>query len=310
MSAFELFILGSNSAVPAHGRNPSAQILKHKSCSILIDCGEGTQFQMNRYHIKRANLDYILISHMHGDHYFGLVGLLNSMRLNGRTRELQIYGPPELDPIIRLQTHYDEGDWSFQINFHALEFGKFQVIFESADLIVSSLPLKHKLPCNGFLFKEKPKLRTIIPEALEKFAVPNSEIFKIKQGSDFINSKGETILNQVLSKEAKASFSYAYCSDTIYDEDLLAYIAGVDLLYHEATFLKEDEEKAALRYHSTTWQAASIAKQAEVGHLLIGHFSAKYKDLSSYLIEAQEIFSDTSLALEGNAYAIPYLVGQ
>lgn len=306
MSGFELTILGSNSAVPAHGRYPSAQIVKHNSSSILIDCGEGAQFQMNRYHVKRGNLDYILISHMHGDHYFGLVGLLNSMRLNGRTRELHVYGPPELDEIIRLQTHYDDGEWSFKLNFHALEFGKFQVIFESSDLIVSTIPLKHKLPCNGFLLKEKPKLLSIRAEALIEYEVPNTEIYPIKQGADFINSKGETIPNHLLTNKAKPSFSYAYCSDTLYDEDLLTYLEGVDLLYHEATFLKEDEEKAALRFHSTTWQAASIAKQAKVGHLLLGHFSAKYKDLQVYLEEAQACFPETSLAIEGNSYSIPF----
>jgi ribonuclease Z len=304
MSDFELLILGSNAAVPAYNRFPTSQILQHKNLSILIDCGEGAQFQMNTFHVKRAHLDYILISHMHGDHYFGLVGLLNSLRLNGRKNDLHVYGPPELDPILRLQTHYHEDQEGFVLHFHPLEFGTSYKIFETDYLEIFTLPMHHKIPCNGFLFKEKPKMRKILPEALAKYQVPNTSILDIKKGADYVNDSGERIPNSLLTEAPPKAKSYAYCSDTMYNEALIPLIKGVDLLYHESTFLQESAEKAQLRYHSTTHEAAKIALKAGVKRLILGHFSAKYSDLSVFLDEAQSIFPNTALAIEGTRFPI------
>lgn len=304
MADFELTILGCNSAVPAHNRHPSAQFLRHKQTCMLIDCGEGTQFQMNKFHIKRGRLNHILISHLHGDHYFGLVGLINSFRLNNRQHDLHIYGPPELEQIIALQAKHKEDDWPYKIIFHALRFEEVYTLFETEDLEVSTIPLKHKIPCSGFLIKEKVKARKILSDAMREYSIPHQAIPGIKKGEDYIDNDGKRIENEKLSTDPPPSYAYAYCSDTMYNEDLLPWIAGVDVLYHEATFKEESKEKAALRFHSTAKEAASIAEQASVHQLIIGHYSAKYKDLSELLGEAQEIFPNTALAIEGKSYEI------
>lgn len=305
MAEFTLTILGSNSAVPAHNRYPSAQYLKHYRSSFLIDCGEGTQFQMNRYHLKRGNLNHIFISHMHGDHYFGLVGLLNSLKLNNRTQELHIYGPPELDAIIRLQADYTDEQWPYPIIFHPHTFDKVYTLMESEYLSVQSIPLKHKIPCQGFLFREKPKPRKIVSSSIEKYGVLHEEIPAIKRGEDHITKAGERVANHLLTTDTPPSYSYAYCSDTVYDEELVKHVKGVDVLYHEATFMNDSEEKALLRFHSTARQAARIAKAAGVGQLIIGHYSAKYKNLDDLLREAREVFPNTQLAIEGRSFDIP-----
>ena len=304
MSNLELIILGSNSAVPAHKRNPTAQILRNEQLSILIDCGEGTQFQLNKFHIKRGKLDYILISHMHGDHYFGLVGLLNSFRLNNRTSDLHIYAPPELEQIILLQANYLDEEWPFKVHFTPLKFGSSYLLFENDQFIVKTIPLNHRVPCNGFLIQEQAKPRKINSEAVAKHKVPHTAMASLKNGEDFINEEGMRIPNELLTENAPKSFSYAYCSDTLYDESLVPIIKGVDVLYHEATFMDDSKEKAALRFHSTTKEAASIAKKAEVGQLIIGHYSAKYKDLQPLLEEAKTVFFNTALAIEGQHYPI------
>lgn len=305
MAAFELTILGSNSAVPAHNRYPTSQFLKHYQSAILIDCGEGTQFQMNRFHIKRGRLNHILISHMHGDHYFGLVGLLNSFRLNNRKQDLHIYGPPALEQIIALQANYADPDWPYPIHFHPTRFEEVYTLFETDELEVTTLPLKHKIPCSGFLVKEKTKARKIVSEAIRTHGVPHQSIATIKKGEDYINPSGKLIPNDLLTSAPPHSYSYAYCSDTLYNEELVPLIKGVDVLYHEATFKEESKEKAALRFHSTAKEAAQIAKLAGAKQLIIGHYSAKYRDLDELLKEAQEVFPNTALAIEGRAYAIP-----
>lgn len=304
MSNLELIILGSNSAVPAHKRNPTAQILKNENTSILIDCGEGTQFQMNRFHIKRGKLDYILISHMHGDHYFGLVGLLNSFRLNNRKTDLHIYAPPELEQIILLQANYKEDEWPFQVHFYSMSFGVSYQLFETKEFIVRTIPLNHRIPCNGFLITEQKKPRKIISEAIKKYGVPNSKINSLKDGEDYIDDSGKCIPNNLLTAEPSPSYAYAYCSDTKYCETLVPIIQGVTVLYHEATFMDDAKEKAALRFHSTTKEAAAIAKMANVGQLIIGHFSAKYKELEPLLEEAKSVFPNAALAIEGQHYSI------
>lgn len=304
MSEFKLTILGSNSAVPAHNRNPSAQILKHHNTSFMIDCGEGTQFQMNKFHIKRGRLDYVLISHMHGDHYFGLVGLLNSMRLNGRTTDLHIFAPPELETILLLQTDYKSEEWTYKIHFTAMDFGESYLLFETNKLQIYTIPLDHRIPCNGFLFKEKKNARKINMEKIEKYNIPKTFIKNIKNGADFIAEDGQVVRHEDLTSVPNKIKTYAYCSDTKYNESILPLIKNVDLLYHEATFLKEDESKAALRFHSTTNEAALIAKKAGVQKLIIGHFSARYANLQVFLDEANAVFPNSALAIEGEEHEI------
>jgi ribonuclease Z len=304
MSNLELIILGSNSAVPAHQRKPTAQILKNDNTAILIDCGEGTQFQMSKFHIKRGKLDYILISHMHGDHYFGLVGLLNSFRLNSRKTDLHIYAPPELEQIILLQTNYKDDEWPFVLHFHAMTFGSSYILFETEVFKVSSIPLNHRIPCNGFLIEEQIKPRKILSEAIQKYKVPHTAIPDIKNGKDFVTDEGGVIANSLLTSDPPPSYSYAYCSDTTYFESVVPIIAGANVLYHEATFMDNAKDRAALRFHSTTKEAATIAKMAKVGQLIIGHYSAKYKDLEPLLEEAASIFPNSALAIEGQHYPI------
>lgn len=304
MAEFELTILGSNSAVPAHNRNPTAQLLKHKNLSILIDCGEGTQFQMNKFRIKRGKLDYILISHMHGDHYFGLVGLLNSLKLNGRTTDLHVFAPPELEQVILLQADFKAEDWPFNLYFHAMSFDKSYLLFETEDLKVRTIPLDHRTPCNGFLIEEKVKQRKIVSNAVRHYGVPHTFMKNLKMGEDFVQNDGNLVNNELLTEDPPPSNSYAYCSDTKYNESILPLIAKATLLYHEATFLEESKDKAQLRFHSTTKEAATIALKAQVGQLIIGHYSAKYKDLNPLLNEVREVFPNAVLAIEGKTYEI------
>ncbi|MEZ4916675.1 MAG: ribonuclease Z [Chitinophagales bacterium] len=304
MSVFSLTILGCNSAVPAFDRFPTSQLLKYKNESILIDCGEGTQFQFSKFKIKRANLNYIFISHLHGDHYFGLVGLLNSFRLGGREAPLHIYGPPELEQIIQLQADYTREDWLYPVYFHAHNYGKSYKIAETKYLEVFTIPLEHRIPCNGFLFVEKPKPKKINAEALLKYSVPNTFIPKLRIGKDFVNDKGEIIKNELLTFEPEVCKKYAYCSDTVYNEAIIPIIKDADLLYHEATYLSSEEDKAEKWNHSTAKQAALIAKKANVGKLILGHYSAKYHDIRPFQAEAKEVFENTELAVDGKEFEV------
>lgn len=303
--SFNVTILGSNSAVPAHKRYPTAQLLQHNQNRFLIDCGEGTQFQMIKYHIKRAKLDNIFISHLHGDHYLGLVGLISTLMMNGRTEDLHIYAPPYLQEIldVNLKSNRDKL-WTFEIVFHALTFEKSYKIFENDDLEVFTIPLDHKIDCNGFLFQEKLGNRKIIADKIAEYSIPYTEINKIKKGADFITEDGTTIKNTDLTLDPDKPKSYAYCSDTKYNESVLPIIEGADLLYHESTFMHDLVEIAGERYHSTSIEASTIAKKAKVGKLIIGHFSARYRDLNPMLLEAQTIFENTALGIEGTIFEV------
>lgn len=301
---FNVSILGSNSAVAAYNRFPTAQVLQHHNQRYMIDCGEGTQFKLSQYGIKRSNLNHIFISHLHADHYLGLVGFISSLRLNGRTEDLHIYAPPYLERILDMQLKIDERINSFEYIFHPLRFGKSELIYENDLLEVYTIPLKHKIDCNGFLFKEKPKSRKIIAEKIAQYKIPYTKIDTIKKGANFTTASNEVILNETLTTEPEKAKSYAYCSDTMYSEAIVPIIKNADLLYHESTFLKAFEQKAIERYHSTTVQAATIAKKANVGKLLLGHFSARYKDLSPFLSEAQTVFNNSALAIEGKTFEI------
>ncbi len=301
--AFELTILGSSSATPTSTRNPTSQFLTISDRYMLIDCGEGTQMQLRRYKIKFQRIDHIFISHLHGDHYLGLPGLLASMHLLGRTKPLNLYAPPELQEILEVQHKHSETFLQFPIKFHALSFDKGRLLFEDERLRVDSIVLNHRIPCCGFLFREKEMPRKIKAEALKKYNIPLKNINGIKEGNDFKTGDGTVIPNAEITLDPPDPRSYAYCSDTIYDESLIEKLRGADLLYHEATFMNDMKERAKETYHSTASQAGTIAKRSKVKKLIIGHFSARYNDLDGLLSEARTVFKDTELALEGERFS-------
>jgi len=303
---FELTILGSNSATPAFGRNQSSQLLNVNEKYYLIDCGEGTQLQLNRFGVKKNKINYIFISHLHGDHYLGIVGLLSSMHLSGRTDDLHLYAPPELKEIIDLQFLYSQTLLRFPLHFHATDPIGEQIIYENDHLIVRSFPLDHRIPCTGFRFDERQPLPRINKDMLEALSIPPENLPLIKQGQSFQASDGTIYRAEELTLPPKASRSYAYCSDTKYSEQYFASIQGVDLLYHEATFLNDMADRAAETYHTTALQAAEIAKAVSARRLLIGHFSARYRSLAPLLEESRSVFSDTILASEGAKHSVEY----
>jgi ribonuclease Z len=299
---FVLTILGNNSAIPAFGRHPTAQILQTDSESFLIDCGEGTQTQLTKYKIRRSKINAIFISHLHGDHYFGLIGLLTSMGLLGRVQDLHLFAPKKLEDIIKLQLAVADTVLPFALYFHALE--NECAIYENTKIIVECFRVQHRIECWGFLFKEKKKPRKIDGERVVSYEIPKSFYQKLQEGNDYVNKKGTIIPNEEVTTAATPSKSYAYCADTIFDETIAKKVKGINVLYHETTYLKDLEQRAASRYHSTTHQAATIAKLADVERLIIGHFSSKYETIDAFLVEAKEVFENTDLAIEGLCYKI------
>ncbi|MEJ2006056.1 MAG: ribonuclease Z [Cyclobacteriaceae bacterium] len=296
---FTLKILGSNSATPAYGRHHTSQLLNIEHHHFLIDCGEASQIQMQRFRCKPLRINHIFISHLHGDHYLGLMGLVFTMHLLGRKKDLHIYGQKGLDEIITLQLKYSDTRLNYSIRFHQLDPENEELIFEDNILTVTSFPLTHRIPCCGFLFSEKPKLRRMNKEKLpEKINI--SEIQRLKEGKDVMDENGYVkYAYKEYTLPPRKSRSYAYCSDTAYEPGIIPHIRNADVLYHEATFLNERRQWAEKTFHSTTTQAAEIARKANVGKLLIGHYSARYKDLTEFLREASEIFPKTILATEG-----------
>lgn len=297
---FKLTILGTSASLPAYGRHQSAQLLEVDKHIFLIDCGEGTQLQLNHHKINAQKINHIMISHLHGDHYLGLIGLLSSMHLLGRKKKITLHGPTGLEEIITTQFRYSQTHLNYQVIFKRLDTDHSKTIFENDTLSVKSFPLKHRIPCCGFIWKEKSKPKRINKETLpDDLSLAN--IVNLKKGKDIFDGREQLIYkNEVLTLPSKKSRSYAYCSDTKYDESIVQYIAGVDLLYHESTFLEEMSERASKTYHSTATQAAQIAQLANVNKLLLGHFSARYKDISPFLAEAVLIFKKTMLANEGD----------
>jgi len=304
--SIELTILGSNSAAPAHSRHQSAQILRVENQTFLIDCGEGTQMQISRYRLKLGRLKHIFISHLHGDHYLGLVGLLSTLHLRNRVDDLYIFGPAGLNDIITMHLKYTEMVLGYKIHFKSLDSGNSEVLVDNDSVTVSSIPLDHRIPCTGFLFREKVKYyRLKKSQNLKKLTL--DDIHNLKSGRDVRRPDG-TIkygLNEYTEPPRKPR-AYAYCSDTRYNEDVIPYIKSIDLLYHESTFLGDLEQRAHETYHSTARQAASIAAKAEVVKLILGHFSIRYKELYPLLSEATDIFPNSHLAVEGQRVSIDY----
>lgn len=301
---FEVTILGSGAALPTSNRNPTSQYVYCNDRHILIDCGEGTQVQLRKYHVHIQKINHILISHLHGDHFFGLVGLLSSLHLLGRDKGLTIYGPQELEQIIRLQLEVGGAKLGFELNFVALNGKEHRLIFEDKMIEIWAFPLSHRIPTNGFLIKEKPKERKLNAERFEEAGLSLTLIPKLKQGLDVELESGEMIYAEEYTYAAKPSKSYAYCSDTIFDERIVEYIRNVNVLYHEATFLHDKLDRAQQTFHTTAHQAATIAKQAEVGKLLLGHLSARYENGLKHFEEASIVFENVSVVEDGETYLI------
>lgn len=295
-------ILGNNSAIPSHNRHPTAQVLQTEEQLVLIDCGEGTQMQMSLYKIRRSRINHIFISHLHGDHYFGLIGLLNSLALNKRTNDLHIYSPEKLKSIIEIQIDTSGNQFPFPIHYHNLE--KEGILMETKKLSVECFKVNHSIECWGFLFREKKNTRKIIPLQVNKYQVPKSFYENLHHGEDYITPAKEVIKNEILTEATEPPKSYAYCADTAFYDPIAEKIKNVDLVYHESTYLAEHEKKANERFHSTSKQAAEIAKRAGAKKLLLGHFSSMYETLEKFKEEACEIFENTEIAEEGVCYLV------
>jgi ribonuclease Z len=302
--SFSLTILGSSSALPTSKRFTSAHLLNVDERLYLIDCGEGVQMQLRRFKIRFGKINHIFISHVHGDHILGLFGLLSSFNLLGRKEPLHIFSHHDLQKIISPNLQWLLGECQFPIVYHPVKPSGSELIFEDDKLTVHSIPLKHRIPTVGFLFREKSRMRNIKKEAIEKYELNFGEIVKIKDGADLRTKEGLVVSNNELTDPSFRQRSYAYCSDTAYYESIIPIISGVDLLYHEATFLHKELKRAKDNFHSTALQAATIAEKAKVKKLLIGHYSARYKDVTPLLDEAKNIFPDTEAVEDGDIYNV------
>ena len=296
---FELNILGCGSAKPTTRHQPTSQILNVRGKFFMIDCGEGAQAQMQQMGLSMANIGHIFISHNHGDHVFGLPGLIGTMDLLGRTAELHIHGPQQVGELLDflMRTYY--ADIKYQVHFYPVDTRQHLLIYEDRSITVHSIPLEHRVPSVGYLFREKPGLPHIRREMIDAFQIPVSQINNIKAGASWTTEDGTVIPHERLTTPATPPRSYAYCSDTVYLPELKDIVKGVNLLFHEATYLHERALRAEQTRHTTALQAATLAREAGVGCLCIGHFSAAIKDENALLREAQSIFPNTVLANEG-----------
>jgi ribonuclease Z len=301
---FEVTILGSSSATPVYNRNPTSQLLNCIEKFYLIDCGEGTQQQLMKFGIKASKIDHVFISHLHGDHYFGLIGLLSSMHLNGRIKPMKIFAPAALQEILEIQFKHSDTVLRYPLEFTPIYADEPRVIFDSPDMQVETIILNHRIPCTGFKFTEKKRLRKLIVEKLEEDQIPLEYYPLLKRGVDLNLPDGRIIYNADYTLDSNAPKSYGYCSDTLADGTYLNSIQNCTVLYHEATFLHELLSRADQTHHTTALQAAEIAAETGAGKLLIGHFSSRYKSLQPLLEEAVTVFPNTELALEGVTFLI------
>ncbi|GAA4808926.1 ribonuclease Z [Litoribaculum gwangyangense] len=297
-----LTILGCYSATPRTLNNTTSQVLEINNHMFLIDCGEGTQVQLRRNKIKFNRIKHIFISHLHGDHFFGLVGLISTFRLLTREADLHIYGPKGIKEIVTLQMKLADSWTNYNLIFHELTTNASKLIFEDEKVEVYTIPLNHRVYTNGYLFKEKEGERKLKLKAAEKLNINVAYYRKLKQGFDVVNEKGETIKNETVTIAGKKPLSYAFCSDTMYKEDIVPIIKNADVLYHESTFLDKHAHLAAKTKHSTAKEAALIAKQAQVGTLLLGHYSTRYDSLNVFKEEAQTVFENIELCDDGKVF--------
>ena len=298
----KLTILGSYSATPHTDKAPTAQLLETKGNRFLIDCGEGTQVRLRQHRVKFSQIKHIFISHLHGDHFYGLPGLISTFRLLGREAPLHVYGPKGIKEAILLLLKLADSWTNYPLHFHELDAKESVLIHADDEVEVHTIPLRHRIYTNGFLFKELPGSRKINKAAVDQYRIDMSQFHKLKQGYDVVDSQGNIISNIQLTTDPIAPKSYAFCSDTAYYPELAQVVKGVDVMYHESTFLDDREDLAKKTFHSTAKQAARVAKQADVGQLLLGHFSSRYKSLNPFMEEAKTIFENTQLALDGMVF--------
>jgi len=295
-------ILGNNSAVPAFDRHPTSQVITLDGLNFLVDCGEGTQIQMMKYKIRRSKISHIFISHLHGDHYYGLVGLINTFGLLNHQQDLHVYGPSPLQEIIELQLKVASTTLPFQIYFHTIS--KNGILADDPKFEVSCFRTNHRIECYGFSFSEKKKPRRIDVEKVKAAGIPASFYKRLEEGLDYTTKDDKLIKNEEVTTETPKGKTYIFCADTKYDESLVPFLRNADMIYHETTYLDNLKEKAEERFHATSKQAATMAKKAKVKKLLIGHFSSKYSELHEFEKEAREIFENTEIACEGVSYKV------
>ena len=298
MEPFKIHILGCGSALPTLHHYASAQVVEMRGKQFMIDCGEGTQMQLRRSRIRFTKLSAVFITHLHGDHCFGLIGMISTFGLLGRTAKLDVYAPKELEHMLQEQMRMFCHNFDYEVAFHAVDTRKQQVVYEDRSLTVESIPLEHRMPCCGYLFKEKATLPHIRRDMIDFYQIPVSQINNIKAGSDWITAEGETVPNSKLVEVADQPRSYAYCSDTRYIPTLHERIRGVTALYHESTYGEDNLLMAEKYYHSTARQAALVARDAGAGKLLLGHYSSRYEDENVLLNEAKQVFENSFLCDE------------
>lgn len=304
MEPFKIHILGCGSALPTLKHNASSQLIEMRGKCFMVDCGEGAQMQFRRSHIHFSKLNAIFISHMHGDHCFGLMGLLSTLGMLGRTSKLRIYAPKDYEPLFRQQVEFFMQTMEYEMEMIPVDTEKQQIIYEDHSLTVETVPLQHRVPCCGFIFREKPTLPHIRRDMIDYYGIPVSQINNIKNGADWTNVDGDMIPNARLVQPADSPRSYAYCSDTRFVPGLKEKVKGVTVLYHESTYTSDQEDRAKIYYHSTARQAATIAAGAGVSTLLLGHYSARYNDEQVLLEEAKAVFDHSILSQEGMVFDV------
>ena len=304
MEPFRIHILGCGSALPTLRHNPSAQVVELRDKLFMIDCGEGAQMQLRRSHIRFTKIGHVVISHLHGDHCFGLIGMISTFGMLGRTARLNIYATEQLGPMLQSQLDTFCERLGYEVVFHPIDTTKEAVIYEDRSLTVSTLPLEHRVPCCGFLFREKPTLPHIRKEKIDFYGIPTSQIANIKAGADWTTADGTTIPHKQLVMPAEPARSYAYCSDTRYMPQLNERLKGVTTLYHESTYADDNLLMAEKYYHSTARQAAQVARDAQVRQLILGHYSSRYDNEERLLQEAQEVFENSMLAQENKTFEV------
>ncbi|KAF2518571.1 ribonuclease Z [Flavobacterium salilacus subsp. salilacus] len=299
-----LTILGCYAATPRSLTNPTAQVLEMKNRMFLIDCGEGTQVQLRKNKLRFSKINHIFISHLHGDHFYGLIGLVSTFALLNRQNDLHVYGPKGIKEVTLLQLKLSNSYTGYNLYFHELESKESQVVFEDDKVVVTTIPLIHRVYTNGYLFTEKPDDRKLNIEAVQKYKIETCYYQKIKSGSDITLDDGRTIPNKELTFDPPAPKSYAFCSDTVYNEAIVPIINNVDVLYHESTFLESEAHLCERTMHATARQAAAIAKQANAGKLILGHFSTRYGNIELFKEEAATVFENTELADDGKVFKL------
>ena len=304
MEPFRVHILGCGSALPTLRHYASAQVVEVRGKLFLVDCGEGTQVQLRRSRLRFTKISAVFISHLHGDHCFGLIGMLSTFGLLGRTARLAIYAPSALEKVLRLQMQIFCHNFDYEVDFHSVDTTRQQVIYEDRSLTVETLPLEHRMPCCGYLFREKPLLTHIRRDMIDFYQIPLSQINNIKAGADWLTPEGERVANSRLVMPAAPARSYAYCSDTRYIPTLHEQLRGVSTLYHESTYGDDNLLLAEKYYHSTARQAAQVACDAGVGQLLLGHYSSRYEDEQVLLNEARQVFPRAYLTDEKSVFDV------